>query len=183
MWRKGFTKYVPQINSDSFRIQSVKFNFPGADLLVFNLYFMVDPHNNLVNDNELMTLLAEIDRIINVTHCRNILLAGDINCDFSMYTQQVKIIRDFVDNKNKNLNIFWNLPDISETQNISIGPFNYSNTVKNVTHSSTIDHYIGNNRLYSAIIEANVINSVNNLCNHLPMYCKYNMNMLNLTVC
>ena len=59
---------------------------------------MVDPHNNLVNDNELMTLLAEIDRIINVTHCRNILLAGDINCDFSKYTQQVKIIRDFVDN-------------------------------------------------------------------------------------
>ena len=99
-----------------------------------------------------------------------------------MYTQQVKIIRDFVDNKNKNLNIFWNLPDISETQNISIGPFNYSNTVKNVTHSSTIDHYIGNNRLYSAIIEANLINSVNNLCNHLPMYCKFNINMLNLTV-
>ena len=61
MWRKGFTKYVSQINSDSFRIQAVKFNFPGADLLVFNLYFMVDPHNNLFNDE-------------------------DINCDFEDYT-------------------------------------------------------------------------------------------------
>ena len=48
-------------------LQAVKFNLPGADLLVFNLYFMVDPQNNLYNDNELMKLLAELDRIPNVT--------------------------------------------------------------------------------------------------------------------
>jgi len=49
MWKRGFTKYISQVKSDSFRIQAVKFNFPEADLLLFNLYFMVDPQNNAFN--------------------------------------------------------------------------------------------------------------------------------------
>ena len=35
---------------------------------------------------------------------------------------------------------------------------------------------------YNAIIKANVINSANHLCNHLSIYCKFNITMLNLTV-
>ena len=58
---------------------TVEFNFPEADLLLFNVYFMVDPQNNAFNDNELLSLLAEIERFIAISECRNVNLAGDMN--------------------------------------------------------------------------------------------------------
>ena len=56
------------------------------------------------------------------------------------------------------------------------------NTINNVTHSSIIDHFIVNDRLYNALTEATVINSVENHSSHNPIYLKFNMNMLNLEV-
>ena len=61
MWRKYLTKYVSSIKSDNFRIQAVKLNFPDTELVLVNLYFMVDPQNNNFDDNELLSLLAEIN--------------------------------------------------------------------------------------------------------------------------
>ena len=40
MRKKGLTKYVSKIKCDIFKIQTTKFNFPNAELLVLNLYFM-----------------------------------------------------------------------------------------------------------------------------------------------
>ena len=62
----------------------MKFNFPTVDILIINLYFMVDTQAGNFDDTELMDLLAEVDHIINtsVSVSRNILLVGDLNCDF-----------------------------------------------------------------------------------------------------
>ena len=62
----------------------MKFNFPTIDILIINLYFMVDTQAGNFDDTELMDLLAEVDHIINtsVSVSRNILLVGDLNCDF-----------------------------------------------------------------------------------------------------
>ena len=38
-----------------------KFNFPNAELLLLNLYLMVDFQNNSMNDLELLSLLGEKD--------------------------------------------------------------------------------------------------------------------------
>ena len=42
MWKKYLTKYVTNITSENFRIQAVKVNFPEAEIVLVNLYFMVD---------------------------------------------------------------------------------------------------------------------------------------------
>ena len=73
MWKKCYTKYVTKIKCDNFRIQATKFNFPNAELLIINLYFMVDPQNNNFNDNELLSLLAEIDMIVTSSNSSNLL--------------------------------------------------------------------------------------------------------------
>ena len=58
---------------------------------------MVDPQNNAFNDNELLSLLAEIERFIAISECRNVILAGDMNLwFFKKYTNGLYIIRDFV---------------------------------------------------------------------------------------
>ena len=54
-------------------------------------------------------LLGEIDRILSTTGCKNVLLVGDINCDFSRPTHFVQSVRTFAEEKG--FNILWNLPD------------------------------------------------------------------------
>ena len=92
MWKKGLTKYVSKIKCDIFRIQATKFNFLNVESLVLNLYFLADSQNNNMNDLELLSLLGEIDRILSTTECENVLLVGDISCDFSRPTYFVQSI-------------------------------------------------------------------------------------------
>ena len=56
--------YVTNIKSENYRIQAVKVNFPEAEIVLVNLYFIVDTQNNNDDDNELLNLLAELTRII-----------------------------------------------------------------------------------------------------------------------
>ena len=138
---------------------------------------MVDPQTYNFNDHELLSLLAEIKRIITVTDCRNILLTGDINCDFSRNSQFVRTVRHFVEENS--CKVFWNNPDGNRISNV---PYTYSNTVENVTHSSIIDHFMSNERIFNAVLEADTIHSPDNFSGHLPIYCKFNVNDLNLEV-
>ena len=48
-----------------------------------------------------------------------------------------------------------------------------------MNYFSTIDHFIGNNKVFEAVREASVINSGENLSNHSPIYCKLRVGDLN----
>ena len=178
MWKKCYTKYVTSIKSEHPRILATKFNFPSADILLFNLYFMVDPQINNFNENELMLLLAEIERLVTLTNCSNILLAGDLNCDFSRNTVFVNCIREFV--KTKDWKVFWTLPDENVNPNIANVGYTYSNIVNNVMHTSVIDHFMSNSRLFNTVTTADVIHSSDNHSGHSPIFCKFNVEQLNL---
>ncbi len=143
MWRKTLTKYVTNIKSDLYRVQAVKFNFPSADLL---------------------NQLAEVNWMIQSSDCRNILLAGDLNCDFMRDTLFVNTVRQFVNDNN--LCIFWSLPDESESHRLEEVKATYSSSVNGVEYFSCIDHFLGNQRLYNVVSEAVVINSPDNHSGH-----------------
>ena len=180
MWRKHLTKYVTNIKSDLYRVQAVKFNFPSADLLIVNLYLMVDPQVDQFDEIGLLNLLAEVNRIIQSSDCRNILLAGDLNCDFKRDTLFVNTVRQFVNDNN--LCIFWSLPDESESHRIEEVKATYSSSVNGVEYFSCIDHFLGNQRLYNVVSEAGVINSPDNHSGHSPIYTRMNVDQLNLEV-
>ena len=112
---------------------------------------------------ELLSLLAEIDRILFTTECKNVILVRDINCDFSRPTQFVQSIRTFAEEKG--LNIFWNLSDNDRIEEVS---FTYRNTVNNITHTSTIDHFLSNERFYRSVTKAAVIIHPDNMSGPLP---------------
>jgi len=140
---------VTSIKSDLYRVQAVKFNFPSADLLIVNLYLMVD---------------HEVYWIIQSSDCRNILLAGDLNCDFMRDTLFVNTVHQLVNDNN--LWIFWSLPVESESQGIEEVKATYSSSVNGVEYFSCIDHLLGNQRLYNVVSEAVVINSPDNHSGH-----------------
>ena len=84
---------MSKIKCDIFRIQATKFNFPNAGVLVINLYFIVDSQNINMNDLKLLSLLGEINRILSMTECTNVLLVGAINCEFSRPTNLCKALK------------------------------------------------------------------------------------------
>ena len=65
LWDKNLTKHVSQIKCASFRLQVTKFTFPSGSLLLLNTYFPCDPRVNNFNEDELLTLLAEMKEIMN----------------------------------------------------------------------------------------------------------------------
>ena len=74
------------------------------------------------------------------------------------------------------MRVFWNQEYVNH--NITNVGYTYSNTINNVTHSSVIDHFLCNDRLFNAVTEANVIHSVDNFSGHLSIYCKFSLNNL-----
>ena len=63
-WTKYLTKYVTSPKSENYKIPAIKVNFPGAELMIVNLYFMLDMQNNNGDSNDLLFLLSEVERII-----------------------------------------------------------------------------------------------------------------------
>ena len=49
----------------------------------------------------------------------------------------------------------------------------------NITHTSTIDHFLSNERFY-AFTKAGMIIHPDNMSGHLPIFCKLDMDQLNL---
>ena len=54
--------------------------------------------------------------------------------------------------------------------------------MKNITHTSTIDHFLSIKRFYSSVTKAGVIIHPDNMSGHLPVFCKFDMDQLNLEV-
>ena len=151
LWKKGLTKYVSKVESSSYRLQATKFQFPSSNLLIINSYFMCDPGGNF-EENELMQLLAEVRRIIEVSRCQNISLQGDLNCDFSRQTPFVQIVRAFCEELD--IESIWSHPRQEGQCKIAAVSHTYCQLVENVARNSLVDHFIFNKNLYEAIVEA-----------------------------
>ena len=61
---------------------------------------MVDPQVDQFEKMGLLNLLAEVNRIIQSSDCRNIYLAGDLNCDCMRDYMFVNTVRQFVTDEN-----------------------------------------------------------------------------------
>ena len=177
LWKKGLTKYVSKVESSSYRLQATKFQFPSSNLLIINSYFMCDPGGNF-EENELMQLLAEVRRIIEVSRCQNISLQGDLNCDFSRQTPFVQIVRALCEELD--IESIWSHPRQEGQSKIAAVSHTYCQLVENVARNSLVDHFIFNKNLYEAIVEAGSVQSVDNFSWHDPIYCKLSLGKLNL---
>ena len=51
-----------------------------------------------------------------------------------------------------------------------------------ITSTSTINHFLSNERFYSSVTKAGVIIHPDNMSGHLPIFCKFDMDQLNLEV-
>ena len=117
MWDKAFTKYVSQIKCSNFRLQATRFNFPSGSFLILNTYFPCDPRVNNFNEEELLTLLAEIKNIMYGQACVYNMVLGDLNSHFSRQTHFTSIIKNFFNDIN--FLIYWENTDQAENHLIN----------------------------------------------------------------
>ena len=94
LWKKGLTKYVSKISTNNFRIQATKFSFPSCHFVVINAYFPCDPRVCNFDETEVLTLLADIRQVVELSNCQNVLIAADMNADFTRKTKFTEIVED-----------------------------------------------------------------------------------------
>ena len=180
MWKKGLTKYVSKVSCSNFRIQATKFKFPAGPVLVINSYFPCDPRTDNFDDSELITLLADLRSVIQSSECNNVLLAGDLNSHFDRQSR----FTNLVDNELADLGLvlLWQNTDNNPHHWIQPVDYTYLSVSNNVASCSTIDHFGASHRMYTAVKEAGVIHSGENLSNHSAIYLKIRLGDIELSM-
>ena len=157
LWRSSLNAFVKRIDlPDSSRVQAITLN---KSTLIINCYFPCDSQDNNFDDWELIKCLEEISGVINSHPGYQVVIAGDLNCDFSRNTPFVNIVHDFI--MTNNLSAAWWLHPVD---------FTFSFTRNDRSTFSTIDHFILCDTLQSRIKDASVIHLGDNLSGHEPIF-------------
>ena len=177
MWHPSLTKYVSKIKCDNFRLLATKFSFPDSSLLIINTYFPCDPRTNEFDDSELLKVLTDIANTIQSAATHSVLIAGDLNCHFARNSRFTSTVQTFLEDLN--LKIFWENPsDMIEPVDFTHQSFNNGSC-----SISTLDHFVSNEIVISAVQEAGVIHHPDNTSNHSPIFVKINAGNLKVDVC
>ena len=73
LWKNCLTRYVSKIDTSNFRIQATKFSIPGSHFVLVNAYFPCDPRVDNFDEGEILSILAEIQTIVDESNCSNVI--------------------------------------------------------------------------------------------------------------
>ena len=147
---------IPCLN---WRIQAQILHLNDYKLLWINVYMPTDPQTMELNENELISTLNEIERIVSISSFHDVLLGGDWNFDKSRTSRFCRIISDFL--SRNNLLSVWDKFQCD---------FTYQHT--NLTSFSTIDHFFVTNNFLENCLDAAPIHLGDNRSNHSPIMVK-----------
>jgi len=169
--RNGMFIAVPNIIKENicdvspphWRIQAIIIKTIKSDILVISTYFPQDPKTLNFDETELIETLNAIDSVIQNNQFQNIILTGDINCDFLRRSGFVNNIDKYFDELN--LKKSWEKFKID---------FTHISELNGISHTSIIDHFFWNVELDICVEDAGVIYSVENQSDHEPVFCIIN---------
>ena len=156
-----------RIKSDNFRIQAQILEFPTTSLLWIIAYLPNDPMTILYDDRELTEILGEIEDILDSNDFDDCILQGDLNWDMGRTTGFSSSMKQFMEKVG--------LLSVWEHH-----PVNYTHMHTDLVSTSTIDHFLVNERLLSVIVDAGVLHLGDNLSRHSPIMMKLDLGQLPL---
>ena len=124
---------VQDVSPGNWRLQAVLVKCSNSKILIINSYFPVDKMTVKIDGSELSETIQFIKQIIENNEFSNLLLLGDINCDFLRKTGHTKLISTFLDEYN--LLRAWDKFEVDFT-------LTHENNGKSII--STIDHFAWN---------------------------------------
>ena len=146
------------IRSD--RLQCVIVDLNLCKVMLLNSYFPTDPRKDF-DENELLILFAEIERIFKECNFDHLILGGDFNADFKRHSKFVSMVRDFV-----------NKMDLERSWNQFPVDFTHVSEKDGKTYTSLIDHFFWNNTFSELVTDAGVMHVPENMSDHSPIFCK-----------
>ena len=159
-----FKNVVSDVSPDFWRLQAIKVQCGSTNFLLINSYFPVDPRTVKNDDPDLSETIEHLKNVIEKNEADQILLAGDINCDFLRNTGHVKKIEALVDDFA--LNKAWDNFEID---------FTMCHEMDGSTFTSKIDHFFWSQGLNDVILDAGVLHLCDNMSDHSPIYCVLNV--------
>ena len=156
--------HVEDVSPEFWRVQALILKFDNSSLLLLNTYFPVDNRGAQNDEAELIVTLQHIKQVIDNTRFNNILWVGDINTDFSRRTNHVNSIKTFMEDNS--LQSSWSKFSVD---------FTCSHDANEHSFISTIDHFLLNDALLNVILDAGVIHDIDNLSDHSPIYCQFDV--------
>ena len=163
--KKNLAIRKDRINTKSPRIQAQILNFEHSRLLWINAYFPNDPLTVQFDATQLMTVLTEMENILDNSEYDDVLLCGDINWDMSRQSGFSVTMHQFL--ARVGLSSVWNSHHIDYTH-IHTGD-------KSVT---TLDHFICNERLIPLVKDCGPLHFGDNLSRHSPIMLKLDLGAL-----
>ena len=159
LYKKSLSANVTCIDMNSKRVCCIRLEMKSFDSYVFNVYFPCDTNNNehLQDYND---VLSDISGCM-IQHKRDYcVIAGDLNTDLSQLNSGNTLsLQSFVDNENLAFVLVTFSDDVQYT-------------FTGIQHNhSLIDHYIVSQNLLETISQYYTVDSVDNLSDHLPLFC------------
>ena len=150
------------IKTDNFRLQAQTLDFPATRILWINTYFPCDPQTVNFDSTELVTLLTELENIMDNNEFDDIIIGADFNWDRNRNSEFSLLMDQFVNRIG--LKSVWDK-----------FPVNFTHIHTDHVSTSTIDHFLVNERLLDFIEDAGAIHLGDNLSRHSPIMIKLNL--------
>ena len=163
--RKNVKIKSERIKTSSFRIQAQILNFPSTRLLWINTYLPNDPLTIIFDDQELTNVLSEIESILDKSDFDDIIWQGDLNWEMTRLSGFSSRIKQFLERLG--------LVSVWEHH-----PVSYTHIHTDLVSTTTLDHFVVNERLLSVITDAGVLHLGDNLSRHSPIMLKLDLGSL-----
>ena len=160
--RKNIEVRKDRIVTKHFRLQAQILNFSNTRLLWINSYFPTDSQNVVFDETELSEVLAEVEKIMDTTVYDDILWQGDLNWDMSRNSGFSVMLKRF----------FSRLGLVSLWEKHQI---DYTHVHTDFKTTSTLDHFIMNERLLSLVVDCGPLHLGDNRSRHSPVMVKLNL--------
>lgn len=161
---------VTDISPKNPRIQCLLFQLNTCAILFMNVYFPTDNRSNEVN-YELHNVLLDMKNLILSENYNQIIINGDVNCDFNRNTYHVSAISLFLEEFH--LIDVWDMFPVEHT---------YIFNREGISYSSIIDHCFISTGLMQNVQNAGTIDDSENTSNHLPIFVQLTINELEANV-
>ena len=159
--------YVTDVSPINQRIQALIIRATAYRILLLNVYFPTDCKTfNGTIDDKLENILVETKNIIQVHNCETVLLAGDFNYDPSRNNDRVRRMETFLEELL--LKSCWSKFDVD---------FTHEHIINGRSYTSTLDHFLYNQKLSNAITNVCTIHHPSNTSDHCPILCQINVDI------
>ena len=151
-----FKERFSDVSPTNWRVQAVLLD----SQLIINVYLPTDPRTVRFNNEELNETLEVIRNVIEVNNYEHIVIAGDLNADFSRNSGHVNTVGDFIEELG--LMMAWRR---------FFADFTHVSVLNDITYTHTLDHFLWSEGNNNNVLDAGVIHLVENESDHCPIFC------------